>query len=481
MPIRTAVRVASPGPAPVSGAPLDFLSDRAWPGLRPWLLSVICSIGIFALLSGLAWHGPNGRLPDMAALLIAIPASALTLSLLAAALWTLLARVPFTSGLAFVARILPLTWAIPLLDLIRSGGRGVILSATPLDAPSKFLAAVTGALLPAESAVPLAIRLGIFSIVIVTAFVVWFARKPVGGASTFIRSFIAALVMSLATVKLTFFSSELGIWNAFLHGRGWVTGTVETGREAIRAVTNGYWWTNLYDRFPAAVEPQADIAIRLTAVGVAALALGVMLTLILIWRLSSWKRLLAHVFRARSALDLVGITIGAAIITALAARVPPPAGTWWIALPLALLALAAFRLHAVLERCLHRAGSDSFVAANPADGPIACGDLAPSQAADLSLIALAFSLLAALALGWPIFATLLASLAASWLSRDRLWSSWPWAATVFRAAGAASLALAGFFFMSQSARMTGVAALVMTLAAAYRVGSELLFKAKRPL
>src|SRR3989344_1074750 len=358
-----------------------FLSASAWPGFRPWLLSVLSSIGIFSLLAGFAWHGTNSRMPDMTTLLVAVPASMLTMIIVAAALWTVLTRAPLEAGLAFIARLLPLAWLAPLLDLLSTVGKGVVVSATPLDGSGFWLAAVTASLLPASSAIPLGLRVGILSAVLITAFVVWFSQKNL------IRSIIAALVMSAGIVKLSFLSSALGVWYALVHGEGWVQGSAETARATLRAVTNGYWWNNIYDRFPSAIDSQADIAVRLTSSGLAALSLGIVLAALCVWRAPRWKQFLIHSLRSWSSFHLALYPIGGALFYAIAANTPALKGTWWYAIALGVLGLAALRFHTVCERRLHQANT----IASDSDDSLAQGDIAPALLSDLSLIALIYA------------------------------------------------------------------------------------------
>ena len=446
-----------------------FLSPRAWSGFRSWFVSVLCTSGVFALLSAFAWHDMNSRLPDLTAALIAFPAATFALLIFVAAIWTVLARIPFEAGLAFLARLLPFTWLLPIADLLRTGGRGFVLEKTPLDGVGYLLASVTGSLLPVDVNIPAGMRIGIFIIALIAGFVVWFACQDI------VRATIAGVVTSAATVKFVLMPSAIGVWNALMHGRGPVVGADETAREALIAITNGYWWTNLYERFPTAVEAQADIALRLTSAGLIVFGLGIMLTALFVWRVSAWRRVLMHTFRAWSAFDLALYTVGGALFAATFSLVPKATGTWWYALPLALLLLAAFRLHAVLERCLHRLSDDERTGSQQ---PVACGDVAPALAADISFIAWLYSLAAAWALGWPVFAMMLISVVASSLSRDRAWSAWPWTASVFRATGSASLALAGVFFVAQNARLTPLAAAVALLAACHRLVIERLWQGR---
>jgi hypothetical protein len=461
-------RVISASVSSASSSGLPTFLSAAWPGLASWLRAMICATGVFALLAGFAWHGSNDRLADITTLFVTIPAGMFFMMLLAAMLWTLLARIPFETGLLFAGRVMPLAWVIPLAEIVRTAGKGMASLSVPLGANGYIAAALTGSILPFENALPLALRAGIVITALITAFVVWFTGKH------FIKSIIAFVVMSIASIKLLAFPTLIGQWTAFAAGRGWIADPADMLRETIRGVTNGYWWNNLYDRFPSAVDSQADIAIRLATAGYVALALGLILAVLFIWRLPVWKRVARHAFVSWSTLHLAIDIIGAAVVTAFAMKVPAMVGAWWLAFAIAILGLLALRLHLTLERCVHQFND------GVGDGtdPVACGDVLPTQASALSIISLLYALMVSLALGWPIFVSVIAALAASWLSRDRLWAAWPWINTVFRAAGAAMLALAGFFFASQNARLTGVAAVVMLLAAGHRLAVELLWPSK---
>ena len=152
-----------------------------------------------------------------------------------------------------------------------------------------------------------------------------------------------------------------------------------------------------------------------------------------------------------------------ALPISVASDVPDPRGSWWLAAILAVLLVAALRLHSVLRRPA------------PDDISLTHG-LSPQLAHDIALITLLFSLVVAWTLGWPILAATLAFLAAARLSRDPLWTSIPWTSPLFRALGAASLALAGTFFMAQNARLSVLALVLMALSALHRLGVEFLWK-----
>jgi hypothetical protein len=446
---------------------------------------MICGAEIFAFLAGFAWRNTNGRLPDMTVLLVIVPSAVFAIALLMALLWAFFARISLQASLLFIARILPLAWLVPVADLVRSGGRGFILTATPFDGGGVLLASLTGTLLPAQAALPMGLRLGMFAAALLAAFVVWFTRRghgegaptPASRAWDAARAVATGLAVSITMVFLTFFPAVLGAWHGLLQDHTLPNSTVTMAHATLRAVTNGYWWTNLYDRFPSSVEAQADLAVRLTASGFAVLILGLLLGALCARRSLLPKALIRDAYWSWPAMNLPLYAVGAALLTVLMAQTPAATGTWWMALVVALCALGAFRLHIVLERCLHRAS----LGVGEAHPQQVCEGVSRSDAEQISFVALLYALLASFALGWPIFAAFLVFLACSTLSRDPLWAHWPWAATVFRGFGAASLALSGFFFATQQARFTGIAALLMLLAAAHRMGSEWLYTPKKSL
>ncbi len=332
----------------------------------------------------------------------------------------------------------------------------------PFDTTGFLLAAVTGTLLPLELALPFGMRVGMFAVTLLGAFFVWFSTRNL------LRSVIAAVIVSGATVKLALAVPLIGIQRAMLHGQ-WIGNAAEVPRQSLLAVTNGYWWHNLYERFPSAVEAQAGLALRLSVSGIIVLVLGVFLVALCAWKLPSWRRIARHAFYAWRMLDLAIYAMGAAFITMITTAAPAARGTWWIAALLALLLLATLRVHTALERGLSRQGRGE-------DDTLLTGDLDFTSVRDLSLIAFLFSLASAWILGWPIFGATVVFLATARLSRDVLWAASPWVGTLFRALGAASLALAGSFFMAQNARLSGIAVVLMLLAALHRVGMEFLWK-----
>ena len=286
------------------------------------------------------------------------------------------------------------------------------------------------------------------------------------------KTLVAAVLMSAVFTKLVYFASALGLWYRLTHGLGWVASSDGVTRSILLAVTNGYWWSNIYERFPTAVDMQSAIALRLTTAGILATALGIVLALVFIWQIPAWKRVCLHAFRSWSAFDLALYAAGGCIFHVALTLTPLSVSAGWLAPVAALAMLAALRLASALQRSLYFLSRDER--AN-ADQPVARGDLKPDAAEDLILAALLYVLMTAWTFGWPVFAMILVYLSASQLTRDRSWSSWPRLATVFRSAGAAVLSLGGAFFVSQSNKLAVATVIVSGLAAAHRLAVEFLW------
>ncbi len=148
----------------------------------------------------------------------------------------------------------------------------------------------------------------------------------------------------------------------------------------------------------------------------------------------------------------------------------PSTGISIIAIVLFLLLLAVLRVGAVMKRDLFRLGTDER------DGirqPMTMGHLTPDDARAMADISVAYVLAAAFVLGWSVFAPVLAYLAASRLTRERLQGSPHWAPGAYRAIGAGAIAYASFAFVTQDAHVTTISLVCVAVAAGYRLFVEL--------
>lgn len=442
-------------------------SEQAWPGFVPWLLSVLGSVAVFEFLALLAWRRESGAFNDLTFALVIIPAGTLFLLLFAALIWRFLATLPLLGSLAWLSRILPLAWGIPVFDLIRTYGNGLVVTPSFIDGKELLIAKITGSLLPMESGISVGIRLGVFSSMLFIGLVIWHFRKNILLAAA------GALAWSFIVVKFIFLQAELSLWHRITSGASaWMTAPGEVKRHVALAVSDGYWWNNLYERFPSAIESQTEIAIRLTGAGLIMLALGILLILVFTLLEKRWRRVLQYAARSAGSFDIAFYVFLGVIFAATLAHASPIAGTWWIAILLFWLSIAALRISSVLRRDISHVSIDE---AKGRKQPIVTGDLSMSEAKDGALLFLLYALLAGWVLGWPILAMFLVFIAAGYHTRDKAWQSHPWMPTIYRAIGAGALALSGLMFVTQDTETGTLAMAVLFIAAAHRLLIELVW------
>lgn len=439
-------------------------SFRTWPGFRPWSLSILSTIAVFEFLAAFAWRTESGRLLDPTTAAIAIPAGAFALIAFAALLLSWLARVPVTTSLSMIARLLPFACALPLIDLIRSYGNGLAVSMPILGGSRLLLASVTGGLLPIDNGIAIGIRSGVFTGALVIGIAVWHHRRSV------IRAVIAAVAWSALAVHLVAALSASLFWRSPFAAGTWGAAPHEVARRIVTMLSGGYWWSAVYERFVTSTASPADVAGSCATAAAALIALGTLLIVGFLTRADRAARIVKHAFASWGAFDLLlyaAIGIGAGI----SARALPATGYACVPAMLLFVLLAVIlRFGAVMKRDLFRLGADER------DGihqPIASGELAPDDARAFADISAVFALASAFVLGWPVFAPTLAYLAASRLTRERSSGSVAWAFTAYRAIGAGALAYAALAFVSQGANVSALALTAAGIAAGHRLFVEL--------
>lgn len=441
--------------------PLALFTNRSWPGVSAWLTSVLAGVAVFELLAIFAWKNEQGRLWDITTAAVAIPAGAVLLLMIAALLWALFGKMSFSGALGWSARLIPFAWAIPIFDIIRTYGNGLVIGPPKLNGVQLLLSMATGSVLPITSGFSIGVRLGIFTASVGVALVTWHFSKKLW------KAVVSGFVWSAVAVKLLASVSLLSLWKD-LFGSGWTVLPVEIMRRATLVMSQGYWWKNTYERFPTAVDAQVDIAARLVSAGFALCGLGfVLLIAFLLFQPKRWS-LLRHVYQSWGAFDhalyvLAGVAIAiASKVTVHAASAP--------AFLLFFLVVAALRFASVMRRDIARLEQDER---GNVSQPITRGELTAADARQYAQASQWFALAAAWVLGWPVFASVGIYLAASHLTRDRLWSLNPWALTLFRALGAGALALSGLFVITQDARITTFALTAAVVVALHRLFIEL--------
>jgi hypothetical protein len=443
--------------------PASLFPARSWPGFKLWFFTVLACTAVFEFIAAFAWKNEQGRLPDLTTAAVAIPAGAIMLLVLAALLWSWLGRAPFLGALGWSVRLLPFAWAIPLFDLIRTYGNGLVIGPPRLNGIGLIVSSLTAGMLPIQSGISIGIRLGLFAAAIGVGMVMWSLTRNIW------KTVACGAVFSAVTIKLLSVVSLLSLWKSPFSVHGWTAPPVEIPRRALAVMSQGYWWNDLYERFPTAIDAQAAIAARLNESGFAVLSLGVVLVAAFIILFKKRRSILAHVFASWGAFDMgLYAVLGAAFAFS---RGSGPV-CWTACLPaigIFLFLLIVLRFSMVLRRDVFRLQADER---DHVSQPILRGELSTQGAKELALAGELCALAAAWVLGWPVFACALAVLSASFLTRGRMWSANARIASVFRAAGAGAVALMVMFFMTQDAKVISAALAAAVIAALHRIFIE---------
>jgi hypothetical protein len=439
-------------------------SARTWPGVRAWAISAMASIAVFEFLGVFAWRTQSGRLLDPVMLLIAFPAGAFALMLGAALLVAWLARVPIIRTLNMIGRLMPIAWAVPLIDVIQSYGNGIAVAPAAVSGSGLLLASVTGGLFPLASGLPIGVRFGIFAGALIVAIAVWHIRSSV------VRAVAAFLAWSALAVHFTATLSAVLYWRTPFASGAWSADSYSVGHRIIAMLSRGYWWNAIYERFVTSIASQPDVAGSFVTAAIILVVLGILLKLSFLTFADQAKRILMRILLSWGTFDLalsVAIGIAAAIVTH---AIPATGGASLLAIFLFLLLMAVLRFGAVMKRDLFRLAADEREGIHQ---PITLGHISPDDARAFADVSVVFVLASAFVLGWAVFASILAYLAASRLTRERLSGGPPWAPAAYRAIGSGTIAYASLAFASQSANVSVTGLMCVAVAAGYRLFVEL--------
>jgi hypothetical protein len=437
--------------------------QRSWPGLQSWLITVLGSVAIFEFLAILAWRNEEGRLLDFTTAVVAIPAGAVLLLILAAFIWTLLGKIQFLAALGWGVRLIPFTWAIPLFDLIRTYGNGLVIGPPKLNGLNVIVSSLTAGMLPIESGISIGIRLGIFAAVIGVGIVTWTLSNKIW------KAVLGSVIFSAVTIKLLSTMSILSVLRNVFAAESWTALPFELSRRATMVMSNGYWWRNLYERFPTAIDAQAEVAARLVESAFVLFTLGLLLGIVLIVLLNKRWSVLKHIFYAWGTFDLALYSVLGIALAVTQVSYKTGGVTIMLAIGLFLLLLIALRFTSVIRRDLSRLEVDER---NHVSQPILRGDITVEGAKAMALSGELYVLFVAWILGWPVFACTLVYLSASNLTRSKIWSGNAWAAIIFRALGAGAIALLAMFFVTQDADITTIALTIVIIASLHRLFIE---------
>lgn len=438
--------------------PLNFFSSRSWSGFAPAAASFASCVVIFDVLAWLAWHGDQGRMFDFVAAFIGFPSVLIALLLAAAFAWSIVGKVPFSQAFGWGIRLLPIAWIVPLIDFIRLTGSGVSTIIPFANGRDLLLMMITGGVLPLTSNTQIGIRLGLVAGTFGVAMIAWHVSK------SWIKSILSGLWFSIVAVCSMSSVSLAVFWNAPRSGISWSALPNEISRRASTILGKGYWWEAMYDRFPTAIDGQADIAMRLfSAVGAASIV--VVLLALLFLKEKSRRSLIRYVygtwgFVLFASSIIVGCVFGYKNASLSQAIAFLPAYLFIV------FVIIAIRLASVLRRDISNLESDERGGVHQ---PIVDGEISLDHAKTMAAIAESGSVVAAYLLGWPVLLMTLAYFGCARLTRDRFWIQISQVSTIFRVLGSAALAGMAFLFLTQEIHINTALLTAMGVAAAIRL------------
>jgi hypothetical protein len=440
---------------------INFFSSRAWNGFLPAMTSFASCAIIFDLLAWLAWHDDQGRLFDLASFVIGFPSVLLALLLASAFAWSIVGRVPFSQAFAWGIRLLPLAWAVPLVDFVRLTGGGMPSIVPYMNGWGILEAVGTAGILPLNSGLSIGVRFGIFAGVLGTAIVSGYLSK------SWIKAIFSAIWFSVISICSMSAVSLAVFWNAPFEKTTWGALPVELVRRATSVLGKGYWWDSMYDRFPTAIDGQIDIATRLfSAIG--ALSVVVVLLALLFMKEKKQRSLIRYMYGSWSTILYVSsFAIGCIVAYSDMSVTSTP--TYILAFFLVGYLVLALRLSSVLRRDVANLEQDERLGVHQ---PIVDGSISLDHAKMMAGIADISACVVGFALGWPIFVSVVTYLACAKLTRDRAWVSFMGVSTIFRVIGSAALAGIGYLFLTQSVAINSRLLMAMGIVAAIRLMIE---------
>lgn len=436
----------------------NFFSTRSWNGFAPAVSSFASSVIVFDVLAWLAWHNGQHRPFDIIASFIGFPAVLATMLLIAGLAWSFAGRIPLTQAIGWGLRLLPLSWAIPLIDFVRLTGSGTASIVPYMNGFGILKSIFTAGIFPLDSGLPIGIRFGIAAATFGAGILCWHLSKNVlkTGLSVIGFSFVSTMLISAVSLAIFF--------NAPFEARSWSAPAIDIARRATMILGKGYWWTSIYDRFPTAIDNQIDIATRLfSAVG----ALSVLSILVCFIALSqrTLRRLLKYIFGSwYSVLFFSSIVVGLVV-----AYRDAEVGYGFGFLPAFIFFVfisAGLRVASVFRRDIANLERDEREGRHQ---PILDGVIELEDAKTAALAGEACSVAMAFALGWPVALMVLGYLGCAKFSRDRVWGMVGQASSTFRAIGSSALAGFAYLFLTQDVKLTSHLLMAMGIAAAIRL------------
>lgn len=436
----------------------NFFSTRSWNGFAPAAASFASSVIVFDILAWLAWHNGQHRSFDLISCFIGFPAVLATLLLMSALVWSFAGRIPLTQAIGWGLRLLPLSWAVPLVDFVRLTGSGTASIVPYMNGWGILKSVLTAGIFPLDSGLPIGIRFGMAAAIFGTGILCWHLSRNAWKTGLSVVLFSLVSTISISAVSLAVFL------NAPFDARSWSAPSIDIARRTSMVLGKGYWWSSIYDRFPTAIDNQIDIATRLySAVG--AFAVFVVLLCVIACFQKGLRRLIRYVYGSWSSMLFVS-----AIIVGLAVAYRDAIVGYGVAYLPAYLFFAftviALRAASVFRRDIANLERDEREGRHQ---PILDGVIELETAKTVAMVGEVCSVASALVLGWPAVLMVLGYLGCAKLSRDRVWGSMGQVSSVFRAIGSSVLAGFAYVFLTQDVKLTSQLLMAMGIAAVIRL------------
>jgi len=439
----------------------ESFSERRFPDYGSWLAAfylVAVVAGFFSVLANSRMQ--DGRLLDLTNVLLLQPLFALLAVALLAAVLAAFTRQSVKAILQAVTPWLPLLIAASIVNW-GIASLGLRIAPQLVNLGGAALAFVTAGLLPYPVASVGTIALLVFAVVLVYRTIVRIRNNKKIAIAAAASLYASSLLVLLAPSVLGWFGlSDLSPLSA---------GALSVRRGLVLLANNGYWWNNLYDRFPFALGGEAELGSRLLVGALAYLVIAAVAAC-LAWRAARfsrtlwWRHVRGESFFLPYVLALFGLALAAGQGGVLVWKY-----SQLLAFIILLLVLFFGWMFAVGLNHKHDLAAD---ARRGADHPLATGELAAAHLDEANVLFLVFGVMGAAILGWPVlypFLAFAAMRALYDLPSLRLKRIFPINALLLGGSDLAIL-LTGWFFGMQSADLskapTGLlAGLFLSLAA----------------
>ncbi len=419
------------------------LSERRFVGYGAWIATFLSLAWVASFFSAFAAPRGDGRLQDVATLLLIRPIEALVFVSTAVAILLFALRSTLPAVLQGLLRWMPLILIAPLIDAFVQGKQGSVT-----DGFVNAKQALTALFLGGFGWKPIA-SIGVIASLWFAAFVVgWTVWKLTAKRARAIIAGYAMLVLAMLTLLVP---SMIGWFGLPTQATAWSASSSAVYRGFVFRISDGYWWKNVYERFPVAIGADVEVGIQLS---LGAFALVVLAFVILLLALRAFRLSLRQLFRylGHEPLVLTGsLVLFGFVFSAIQGNA---FHLTFVNAAAVLLFFLTFISALFFVRGRYDLAELSFdEMRNAADRPLVSGVLSPKTVQETEPLFLALAVIGGWMLGWPVLFCLLGlvislELYGSGFVRFKQW--FPWNHLLLGTAGTA-LVLAGWFFGAEHA------------------------------